>query len=58
MKLYQEYFFPPLMLGIFIAYVSLPIPTIIYKQDHYQVDKISDNSKCYGYDSEEISCSK
>lgn len=58
MKLYQEYFFPPLMLGIFIAYLVLPIPTIIYKQVDYQVDTISDNSKCYGYHSQEITCSK
>lgn len=58
MKLYQEYFFPPLLLGIFIAYVILPIPTIIYKQEYYKVDKISDNSKCYGYNSQEITCLK
>ena len=58
MKLYQEYFFPPLMLGIFIAYIILPIPTIVYKQDQYQIDTVSDNSKCYSYDSQEIRCSK
>ena len=58
MKLYQEYFFPPLMLGIFIAYIILPIPTIVYKQDQYHIDTISDNSKCYSYDSQEIRCSE
>ena len=58
MKLYQEYFFPPLIIGIFIAYVILPIPTILYKEPSYFVNTISDNSKCYSYDSKEISCSK
>lgn len=58
MKIYQEYFFPPLIIGIFIAYIILPIPTIIYKQDEYDINSISHNSKCYSYDSQEIRCSK
>ena len=31
---------------------------IQYKQEPYKIDTISDNSKCYSYDSQEIRCSK
>ena len=57
-EIISRIFFSTTLLGIFIAYIILPIPTIIYRQDYYNVDKVSDDSKCYGYQSQEITCLK
>jgi hypothetical protein len=53
---FENYFIGTLILGIFINYLLLKTPNIIYKGGESYKTKY--NSKCYNIDSKEISCNK
>ena len=55
---FEKYFLGTLSVGIFLNYIFLKTPNIIYKggQDSSFVTEY--NSKCYDQNSEEISCNK
>ena len=53
---FERYFLGTLALGIFINYLLLKTPNIVYKgSENYETES---NSKCYNVHSEEIACNK
>jgi hypothetical protein len=55
-KEFEKYFIGTLIIGIFISYLFLKTPNIIYKGN--QSHEVIYNSKCYNNESKEISCKK
>jgi hypothetical protein len=53
---FETYFIGTLILGIFINYLSLKTPNIIYRGNKSYETVY--NSKCYNNESKEISCNK
>jgi len=53
---FEQYFLGTLILGIFINYLFLKTPNIIYRGNRAFETKY--NSKCYNNESKEISCNK
>lgn len=56
------YFFIALFIGLFIAYISTPVPDIIIKyptpQNAGKIVYKDDSDVCYKYKAEEVSCPK
>ena len=55
---FEIYFLGTLAIGIFLNYIFLKTPNIIYKGGSDSSFVTEYNSKCYNQDSEEISCNK
>ena len=52
----ENYFIWTLFIGIFLTYLFIKTPNIVYK-NNIQVETVYD-SKCFNNHSEEISCNK
>ena len=56
------YFFISLFIGLFIAYISTPVPDVIIKyptpQNAGKIVYKDDSDVCYKYKAEEVSCPK